>query len=131
NVSEVTYNAGTPSVALITVSIGDSLAEEVAQAISEMPWTVRRADCEGYISHARRPPFSQGVKSAHYCIAVIDLDTDIAQAIEAAAYIQEMFSGKAALVARSTSQDHEILLRAMRAGFNDLSGRRSTAKRSP
>jgi len=121
-VSEVTYNAGTPSVALITVSIGDSLAEEVAQAISEMPWTVRRADCEGYISHARRPPFSQGVKSAHYCIAVIDLDTDIAQAIEAAAYIQEMFSGKAALVARSTSQDHEILLRAMRAGFNDFIG---------
>lgn len=120
--SEVTYNAGTPSVALITVSIGDSLAEEVAQAISEMPWTVRRADCEGYISHARRPPFSQGVKSAHYCIAVIDLDTDIAQAIEAAAYIQEMFSGKAALVARSTSQDHEILLRAMRAGFNDFIG---------
>jgi len=121
-VSEVTYNAGTPSVALITVSIENSLAEEVAHAISEMPWTVRRADCEGYISHARRPPFSQGVKSAHYCIAVIDLDTDIAQAIEAAAYIQEMFSGKAALVARSTSQDHEILLRAMRAGFNDFIG---------
>ena len=31
----------------------------------------------------RRPPFSQGVKSAHYCIAVIDLDTDMDQAIEA------------------------------------------------
>src|SRR4051812_29545948 len=116
------YNPGSPSVALITVGIASSLVDEVAQAVSEMPWTVRRADCEGYISHMRRPPFSQGVKSAHYCIAVIDLDTDINQAIEAAAYIQEMFSGKAALVARSTSQDHEILLRAMRAGFNDFIG---------
>ncbi len=120
--SDAIYNPGTPSVALITVGIQPSLADEVAQAVSEMPWTVRRADCEGYISHLRRPPFSQGVKSAHYCIAVIDLDTDISQAIEAAAYIQEMFSGKAALVARSTSQDHEILLRAMRAGFNDFIG---------
>ena len=116
------YNPGTPSVALITVSIGESLAGEVTSAVSEMPWNLRRADCEGYISHVKRPPFSQGVKSAHYCIAVIDLDTDMDQAIEAAAYIQEMFSGKAALVARSTSQDHEILLRAMRAGFNDFIG---------
>jgi pilus assembly protein CpaE len=121
-VSEVTYNPGSPSVALITVGIGESLTEEVASAISQTSWTVRRADCEGYISATRRPPFSQGVKSAHYCIAVIDLDTDMDQAIEAAAYIQEMFSGKAALVARSVSQDHEILLRAMRAGFNDFIG---------
>ena len=119
---EATYSAGTPTVALITVGIGEALAEEVAQAIAEMPWIVRRADCEGYISQVRRPPFSQGVKSAHYCIAVIDLDTDMEQAIEAAAYIQEMYSGKAALVARSTSQEHEILLRAMRAGFNDFIG---------
>lgn len=120
--SGATYNPGSPSVALITVGVGESLAEEVANAISQMSWTVRRADCEGYISASRRPPFSQGVKSAHYCIAVIDLDTDMDQAIEAAAYIQEMFSGKAALVARSVSQDHEILLRAMRAGFNDFIG---------
>jgi len=121
-VSDSIYNAGVPSVALITVSIDGTLAEEVAAAISQMPWTVRRADCEGYISASRRPPFSQGVKSAHYCIAVIDLDTDMDQAIEAVAYIQEMFSGKAALVARSISQDHEVLLRAMRAGFNDFIG---------
>ena len=61
-------------------------------------------------------------EAAHYCIAVIDFDKDIDQAIEAAAYIQEMFSGKAALVARSASQDHEVLLRAMRAGCNDFIG---------
>jgi pilus assembly protein CpaE len=121
-VSDTIYNAGVPTVALISVSIDSTLAEEVAASVSQMPWTVRRADCEGYISANRRPPFSQGVRSAHYCIAVIDLDTDMDQAIEAVAYIQEMFSGKAALVARSVSQDHEVLLRAMRAGFNDFIG---------
>src|SRR5664280_2195980 len=87
-----------------------------------MVWAVQRADCEGYISAEKRPPFPQTVKLAHYCIAVIDFDKDIEQAIVAAAYIQEMFSGKAALVARSASQDHEILLRSMRAGCNDFIG---------
>ena len=81
----------------------------------EMPWTVA-APIARDISHARRPPFSQGVKSAHYCIAVIGLDRHCPGDRSRLAYIQEMFSGKAALVARSTSQDHEILLRAMRAG---------------
>jgi pilus assembly protein CpaE len=51
---------------------------------------------------------------------VIDFDKDIDQAIEAATYVQEMFAGKAALVAHSSSQDHDILLRAMRAGCNDF-----------
>lgn len=120
--SSSSYSPGIPSVALITVSIDPALAEQIAASVSLRPWTSHRADCEGYISAERRPPFPQPVKSAHYCIAVIDLDKDMDQAIEAAAYIQEMFSGKAALVARSVSQDHDILLRAMRAGFNDFIG---------
>ena len=118
------YNAGIPSVALITVGLDAELAEEIAVAVSHMPWQVHRAECESYISASRRPPFSQAVKSAHYCIAVIDFDADMEQAIEAATYIQEMFSGKAALVARSVAEDHDVLLRAMRTGCNDFIGAR-------
>lgn len=114
--------AGIPSVALITVGLDPELIAEVADAAAAMPWAVYRADCVGYISNNRRPPFSQSVKLANYCIAVIDFDRDIDQAIESAAYIQEVFSGKAALVARSASQDHELLLRAMRSGCNDFIG---------
>jgi pilus assembly protein CpaE len=51
---------------------------------------------------------------------VIDFDKDIEQAISAATYIQEMFAGKAALVALSASQDPDILLRAMRAGCTEF-----------
>ena len=120
--AQAQYNAGTPNVALISVGLDPDLAADIVDTASGMVWVVHPADCEGYISAAKRPPFPQSVKLAHHCIAVIDFDKNIDQAIESAAYIQELFSGKAALVARSVSQNHEVLLRAMRAGCNDFIG---------
>jgi pilus assembly protein CpaE len=116
------YNSGVLSVALITVSLDLHLADEIADCVSRISWAVHRADCEGYISATKRPPFPQTVKSSHACVAVIDFDKDTEQAIAAAAYIQEMFSGNAALVAVSSSHDPETLLLAMRAGCNEFIG---------
>jgi pilus assembly protein CpaE len=121
-VSDTPNNAGIPNVALITVGLEPSLADEIAESTSTMMWAVHRADCDGYISAEKRPPFPSLVKTSNLCIAIIDFDKDIDQAIEAAAYIQELYSGRAALVAHASSQDHEILLRAMRAGCNDFIG---------
>jgi pilus assembly protein CpaE len=121
-VSQIPNNSSVPSVALITVSLDPKLADQIADSASGMIWAVNRADCDGYISAEKRPPFSQQVKSSLFCVAVIDFDKDIDQAIEAANFIQQMYSGKAALVAFSASQDHEVLLRAMRAGCNDFIG---------
>jgi pilus assembly protein CpaE len=109
-------------VALITVSLDLHLADDIADCVSRMSWAMNRADCEGYISSTKRPPFPQTVKSSGACIAVIDFDKDIDQAIEAAAYVQEMFAGKAALIALSSSQDPDVLLRAMRAGCTEFIG---------
>jgi pilus assembly protein CpaE len=121
-VAAIQYNASIPSVALISVSLDQGIADQVADAASRMLWAIHRADCEGYISSVKRAPFPQPVKSATCCIAVIDFDKDIEQAVAAAAYIQEMFGGKAALIALSVSQDPDILLRAMRAGCTEFIG---------
>ena len=118
----IQYNSSIPSVALITVSLDQKVADQIAEVASSMLWAIHRADCEGYISAVKRPPFSQPVKSAVCCVAVIDFDKDIEQAIAAAGYIQEMYSGRAALVALSVSQDPDILLRAMRAGCTEFIG---------
>lgn len=118
----IQYNSSIPSVALITVSLDHKVADQVAEVASRMLWAIHRADCEGYISAVKRPPFPQPVKSANCCVAIIDFDKDIEQAIVAAAYIQEMFGGKAALIALSASQDPDILLRAMRAGCTEFIG---------
>jgi pilus assembly protein CpaE len=107
---------------LITVSLDARLADEIADSVLKMSWAVHRADCEGYISAVKRPPFSQPVKSAPACIAVINFDEDVEQAVASAAYIQELFSGNAAMVALSASRDPDLMLRAMRAGCNEFIG---------
>ena len=116
----IQYNSGLISIALITVSLDTQKAEEIADAVLKMSWAVQRADCEGYISAVKRPPFSQAVKSSPACIAVIDFDKDIDQAVASAAYVEELFPGKVAMVALSASRDPEVLLRAMRAGCNEF-----------
>jgi pilus assembly protein CpaE len=121
-VTPIQYNSGLISVALITVSLDVKLADDIADSVLKMSWAVQRADCEGYISAAKRPPFPQAVKSSPACIAVIDFDKDIEQACAAATYIQEIFSSRAAIVAMSASRDPDVLLRAMRAGCNEFIG---------
>jgi len=122
-VTPIQYNSGLISVALITISLDTKLADEIAECVLKMSWAVHRADCEGYISAVKRPPFSQPVKTSPTCIAVIDFDKDIDQAVAATAYIRELFSGKAAMVALSASRAPDILLRAMRAGCTEFIGR--------
>jgi pilus assembly protein CpaE len=121
-VTQLIYNSGIFSVALITVSVDLPMADEIADCVSRISWAVQRADCEGYISAVKRPPFPQTVKAAHAAIAVIDFDKDIEQALVAAAYVQELFSGNAAVIALSASQDPDVLLRAMRAGCAEFIG---------
>jgi pilus assembly protein CpaE len=121
-VAAIQYNASIPSVALITISVDQRIADQIADAASRMLWAIHRADCEGYVSAVKRPPFPQPVKSANCAVAVIDFDKDIDQAVTAAGYIQEMFGGRAALVALSASQDPDILLQAMRAGCTEFIG---------
>ena len=120
--TQTTKNPNIPGVALINVGINDALASEIAASTEKMMWAVHRADCEGYISAERRPPFPQAVKSCQVCVAVIDFDKNLEQAMESAAYLQELYSGKAAIIACSASQDQQAVLNAMRAGCNDFIG---------
>jgi pilus assembly protein CpaE len=121
-VSSLTSNQNIPNVALVTVAIDPAISSQIFQAVSKMLWAVHRADCEGYISAEKRPPFSQAVKSSTVCVGIINFDTDLKQAIESAAYLQEMYPGKTALIAYSSSKDHEVLLQVMRSGCNDFMG---------
>jgi pilus assembly protein CpaE len=121
-VTSLTNKPSIPNVALITVGIDPQLAADVADVAAKMLWAVNRADCEGYISADKRPPFPQSVKGAQVCVAVIDFDKSIDQAVETAAYLQELYPGKTAIIASSATQDHEILLQAMRSGCNDFIG---------
>jgi len=114
------YKSDLISVALVTVSLDATLADDIADSVLKMSWAVHRTDCENYISATKRPPFTQAVKSSSACIAVIDFNKDIEQACASASYLQDIFTGRISIIAVSAKRDADVLLRAMRAGCNEF-----------
>jgi pilus assembly protein CpaE len=108
------------SVTLLTVCVDPNTMEHIVQTAERMPWLVVPADFEAYISAVRRPHLGQQSRTTNACIAVVDFDTDPEQAVETTKYLQQIFSGKIAIVALSTAPDPKLLLLAMRAGCSEF-----------
>lgn len=90
------------------------------KAAENISWTLLTADFESYISAARRPNISQQIKLSDICIAIVDFDRDIEQAVESTSYLQQVFGGRLTVVALSKEQDPEMMLVAMRCGCSEF-----------
>ena len=108
------------SVALLTVCVDPETTEQILYSTESMPWAVIPADFEAYISAVRRPHLGQQIRTTNGCIAVVDFDQDAEQAAETTKYLNQIFAGKIAIVALSSSIDPEVMLRAMRAGCSEF-----------
>jgi pilus assembly protein CpaE len=73
-----------------------------------------------YIGRNKRPKFSQRVKDSAACIAIIDFDRNVEQAVQTTLLLHQIFPGKVATVAISARSDSELLLQAMRAGCTEF-----------
>ena len=113
----------TYDVALITVCVDPDDAYRIAESVERMPWAVASASFDAYINALRRPYFSASISAAKACVAVVDFDLDVAQAIEATKYLQQFFAGRVTVIAVAESRDPDILLRAMRAGCSEFLGK--------
>lgn len=69
-----------------------------------------------YFTRGRRPQFSQRIKDSAALIAIIDFDQDPDQAAATSETLHQIFPGKIATMAISSSSDPERMLKAMRAG---------------
>ena len=101
--------------AVITVCVDPDTADRIVEAVERMPWAVHPSSFEAYISAVRRPYFGPQVNVANAVIAVVDFDTDSAQAVETTKY-----PGRITVVALSGSKNPDILLLAMRAGCTEF-----------
>ena len=108
------------SAAIVTVSVGEEQIQGLVDAGESIAWTLTTADFESYISAARRPNISQQIRSSDICIAVVDFDKNLEQAVESALYLQQIFAGKVSVVALSKSKDPEVMLVAMRNGCSEF-----------
>lgn len=113
-------NSSTLSASIVTVSVGEEQIQGLVDAADSIAWTLSTADFESYISATRRPNISQQIRQSDICIAVIDFDKNIDQAVESAVYLQQIFAGKISVVALSKSKDPEVMLVAMRNGCSEF-----------
>ena len=108
------------SASIVTVSVGEEQIQGLVEAGESIAWTLSTADFESYISPTRRPNISAQIKQSDICIAVVDFDMNIEQAVESVLYLQQIFSGKVSVVALSKSKDPEVMLVAMRNGCSEF-----------
>lgn len=113
-------NTQTLSVAILTVGADRNLAKKLLEPMGRFPWGISTADFEDYITAERRPQLPPEIKNAEALIAVVDFDRDAGQALETATYLNQLFFGRIAIVALSSSEDAALLLQAMRAGCSEL-----------
>ncbi len=113
-------SAATYDVAVITVCVDAEIAEQMVQAVEQMPWAVAASSFEAYVSAVRRPYFGPQISAAKACIAIVDFDLNPAQAVETTAYLQQLFAGRLTVIALAESRDPELLLMAMRGGCSEF-----------
>jgi len=117
---ETNRNSGVGQVALFTVHLDQEMTGQIHQSASDMPWSLVPVEFHNYFSTTNRPHLTQQAIGSQACIAVIDLDKDPERALQTAEFLRRGFFHKIAIVAVSSSNDPDLLLRAMRAGFSEF-----------
>ncbi|HEY0757649.1 MAG TPA: AAA family ATPase [Acidisarcina sp.] len=117
---DLKVNPDAVTLAVLAVGLDRETIELVLEVAATLPREIVDFDCGGYLSPARYQFFPQPVKSAPFCIALVDWDGDPAAAVETAAALHQSFYGKIAILAISASTDGATLRDAMRCGFTEV-----------
>jgi pilus assembly protein CpaE len=113
-------NMPSVAVSLLTVCVDQDSAEKLELATERQPWDVTLESIGEYVSAARRPAISLELKNANAVLAIVDFDRDAQAAQETASFLQQLFFGKIFIAALSSRHDSDLLLKAMRAGCNEV-----------
>jgi pilus assembly protein CpaE len=110
-------------VALLTVHIDAHTVDQICQAAARMAWTLVPVNYDNFFSTARLSSLTQRAVDAQACIAVVDFDDDPRLALQTAECLRQSFFHKIAILAFSSTNDPDLLLRAMRAGYSGFLAR--------
>ncbi|MBV8632380.1 MAG: AAA family ATPase [Silvibacterium sp.] len=112
----------TPSldISVLTVCVDQDSTEKLEQATQRRHWNTSHESMTEYISAVRRPAISLEAKKANAVLAVVDFDRDPQAAEESATFLKQLFHGKTFVAALSSRHDSDLLLKAMRAGCNEV-----------
>jgi pilus assembly protein CpaE len=106
--------------AVFSVCATADVVNAVMEAAAEVNGAQFIGQFQEYLSAGHRPQFPDIIKNAGGCVALIDCDSDRERALETVERLQQAFTHNLKLIAVSTRSDPEFLLRAMRAGCDDV-----------
>lgn len=104
---------------VFTVRTDEQTTSDVVEGCACMPDVEFAGEFHDYIAHSKRVQFSQKVKNSAACIAVVDFDCDSDLAAQTAQILHQFFGARIATVASSSRCDADLILQAMRAGYNE------------
>jgi len=113
-------NSRTVSAIVLTVALDEKIADTLVTSMEAHAWQVTAAQCDAYVSPARRPSIASQVDSVDTCLAFVNFDRDQQEAIDATRYLHQIFAGRITVIAISKSNDPSLLLAAMRAGCSEF-----------
>ena len=106
--------------AVFSVCPSPDVAAAATAACAEQAGSNYSGEFHDYFDGERRPQFSQAIKAADGCVALVDCDTDPELAVLTMKRLRSMGLRNLSIVAFATQMQDGYLLRAMRAGCNEF-----------
>ncbi len=106
--------------AVFSVCGSEEVAAAAIEAVSKVEGSEFIGQFQEYISADKRPQFPDSLLNAGGCVALIDCDRDHELALQTMERLQQIFSNNLKLVAITSKTDTEFLMKAMRAGCDDV-----------
>ena len=106
--------------AVFSVCASEEVAAAALAATATVPGSEFIGQFQEYITAERRPQFPDALREAAGCVALIDCDRDPELALQTMERLQQTFTHHLNLVAVTSRNDTEFLVKAMRAGCDDV-----------
>lgn len=106
--------------AVFSVCASPDVAEAATAACENLTGSSFAGEFHEYFNGDRRPHFSQAIKAAAGCVALVDCDRDPELALETMERLRSVSLRNLSIVAFSARIDASYLLGAMRAGCNEF-----------
>jgi pilus assembly protein CpaE len=108
------------SFAVFCVCAEPDVLHATIAAAEQASQTFFAGEFRDYITIERRPQFSQSIKDARGCLALVDFDRDPELALGTVERLNQVFLSRISVVAVGAPLDAALLLRAVRAGCTDF-----------
>ncbi len=106
--------------AVFSVCASGDISMAAMTACEQLPGSVFAGEFHDYFSADRRPQFSQELKSAASCVALVDCDSNPELALDTMERLRSVALQNLSIVALSSHMEAAYLLGAMRAGCNEF-----------